>query len=232
MYKQFLAWVAVLALVAVGIVFGVPGSRYVVLGYLNHEQFHENLPASYYLQALKSPNKKAREDAAFALGVLGPEVRGTVPALGEALRNDDDPLVRINAALSLYKMGPNARDAIPALIRALADEIDLVRMDAALALSRMGPDARDAVPALIEALQRKDNRGYVLTFPRTIREQVAVTLGRIGPDAHDAVPALTAALSDDTPGMRDSAAQALEKIDPAALRKAAPDRPPARPSVN
>ena len=225
MYKRVLVWVAVLFLIGAAVVFGVPGSRVVVLGYLNHEPFHDNLPSSYYVQALKSPDKQARESAAFALGVMDPAGRGTVPALGEALR-DDDPLVRINAALSLYKLGPAAREALPALIRALTDEVDLVRMDAAMALSRFGPDAREAVPALVEALQRQENRGHVLTFPRSIREQMAATLGRIGPDAREAVPALCAALTDDQAAMRDTAAEALERIDPAALRKAAPDRAP------
>jgi HEAT repeat protein len=225
MYKRFLAWVAVLLLVAAAVVLGVPGSRYVVLGYLNNEPFHDNMPASYYVGALKSPDHQTRADAAFALGVLGGDGRGEVPALGEALK-DEDPIVRINAALSLYKLGPMARAALPALIRALADQVDLVRMDAALALSRLGPDARDAVPALIEALQRPENRGYVLTFPRSIREQMVATLGRIGPDAHEAVPVLTAALADEKVSMRDLAADALRKIDPAALEKAPSDRTP------
>jgi HEAT repeat protein len=225
MSKRFLAWVAVLLLVAAAVVLGVPGSRYLVLGYLNDEPFHDNMPASYYVGALKSSDRKTREHAAFALGVLGSNVRGEVPALGEALQ-DEDPVVRINAALSLYKLGPMARGALPALIRALADEVDLVRMDAAMALSRLGPDARDAVPALIEALQRPENRGHVLTFPRSIREQMVATLGRIGPDAQEAVPALTAALADEKVSMRDLAADALRRIDPAALEKAPPDRAP------
>jgi HEAT repeat protein len=225
MYKRLLGWVAIVVVLVAVIVFGVPGSRLVVMGYLNREPFHDNWPRSYYVQALKSPDNRARENAAFALGMMDADRQATVPALGDALR-DDDPLVRINAALSLYKLGPVARDAVPALIRALTDEIDLVRMDAAMALSRIGPDARDAVPTLIEGLQRAENRGHVLTFSRSIREQMAVTLGRIGPDAREAVPALCAALTDEQAAMRDSAAQALERIDPAALRKAAPDRAP------
>jgi HEAT repeat protein len=230
MYKRFLAWTAVLLVIVAGIVFAVPGSRYVVLGYLNNEPFHENLPRSYYVRALKSPDDKVRENAAFALGVLDADSRGSVPALAEAL-HDSDMFVRINAALSLYKLGPAAREALPALIRALTDEIDLVRMDAAMALSRLGPDAREAVPALIEALQRKENRGYVLTFPRSIREQMAATLGRIGPDAHDAVPVLTAALADEEATMRHSAAEALKEIEPEALRNAPAERP-TRPNID
>ena len=232
MFKRFLkwaalrlAWIAVLLLVAAAVVLGVPDSRYVVLGYLNNEPFQDNLPKSYYVQALKSPDTKTRRHAAFCLGVLGPEGRDTVPSLSAAL-DDKDPLVRINAALALYKFGPGAREALPALIRALADEVDLVRMDAAMSLARLGPDARAAVPALIAALQRKENRAYVLPFPRTIREQMVVTLGRIGPDAHAAVPALTAALTDEQASMRTSAAEALRRIDPAALEKAPPDPAP------
>jgi HEAT repeat protein len=225
MVKRLLVWGVVLVLIGAGVVLGVPGSRVMVLGYLNREPFHDNRPRSYYLQALKSPDTTSRQKAAFALGVMDPVGRGTVPALGDAL-GDDDPVVRINAALSLYKLGPAAREAVPALIRALADQVDLVRMDAAMALARIGPDAREAVPALVEALQRRENRGYVLTFPRSIREQMADALGRIGPDAHEAVPVLSAALADDQAAMRDTAAQALGRIDPEALRKAAPDRAP------
>jgi HEAT repeat protein len=210
-----LAWVAVLLLIAAAVVFGVPGSRYVVLGYLNNEPFYDNMPRTYYVQALKSPDTKTRRHAAFALGVLGPEGRGTVSGLIAALDDDKDPLVRINAALALYKFGPGAREALPAIIRALRDEVDLVRMDAAMSLARLGPDAREAVPALIEALPRKENRTQVLPFPRSIREQMVVALGKIGPDAHAAVPALTAALTDEQVSMRTSAAEALQRIDPA-----------------
>lgn len=219
MRKRFLAWVGLMLLAALAVVFVVPGSRNVTVGYLRREPVIDNLPESYYVQALKSPKWETRRQAAFALGTLGKDGRGAVRALAVAL-HDDEPRVRFNAALALFKIGPEggAEGAVPDLSEALDDDVPLVRMDAAMALFRLGPAARAAVPALVAAVQRRDNRTLApgIPFGHTIREQAALALGRIGPDAREAVPVLRQALADDEPNMRGSAAEALHLIDPTA----------------
>lgn len=47
-------------------------------------------------------------------GLLGPAAKDAVPALVEALK-DNDSAVRSYAASTLGKIGPAARDAVPAL---------------------------------------------------------------------------------------------------------------------
>jgi HEAT repeat protein len=220
MRKRFLAWVGILLAATLAVVLVVPGSRTLTLGYLKREPTIDNLPESYYVQAMRSPKWETRRDAVFALGTLGKDGRGAVAALAAAL-HDDEPRVRFNAALALFKIGPDggAAAAVGDLSEALDDDVPLVRMDAAMALCRIGPGARAAVPALIQALRRRDNRVLApgMPFGYTIREQAALALGRIGPGARDAVPDLREALSDEEPNMRGSAAAALRLIDPTAL---------------
>jgi HEAT repeat protein len=219
---RFLAWVAVMLLVAAGVIFTVPGSRYLALGYLRQEPFRDNMPASFYVRELQSPDPKTRQQAAKILGTIdGVQGRAVVPALARALTDDDDQ-VRVNAALALFKIGPDAGEAVPALIGALRDKDNRVRMDAAMALFKIGPDAREAVPALIAAMQAVENKTSVMNIGVSIRAEAAQALGRIGPDARAAVPALTVALRDDDPVMRTAATEALRRIDPEALDKAGP----------
>ena len=70
---------------------------------------------------------------ALSLGFIGPAAVEAVPALTQAL-DDEDWEVRETAALALNMIGPPAVKAVPALIQALADENDKVRTSAAWAL--------------------------------------------------------------------------------------------------
>ena len=54
------------------------------------------------------------QNAALALGQIGPDARDAVPALNEAL-GDSQWAVRRQAALALGRMGAEARAAIPGL---------------------------------------------------------------------------------------------------------------------
>jgi HEAT repeat protein len=213
MHKRLPLWLGTVALLAVVVLFAVPGSRSVLLGLLRSEPFEDNRPLSYWTGALKDPDPDTRRGAAFALSRIGRDAGPAVPALAEALK-DESPRVRFEAAFALYKIGPGARDAVPALCAALKDEEPLVRMDAALALSEVGPDACDAIPALIEAIKDPDNRRRAVTFPQTIRGEAIIAVGRIGPDARDALPVLREALDDEDWITRRAAAEALGKIDP------------------
>jgi HEAT repeats len=75
-----------------------------------------------------------RQRAAAALGGLGAEASPAVPALADAL-SDEDPGVRQSAAEALGRIGPDASPALPALTQALADPDAGVRENAALAVA-------------------------------------------------------------------------------------------------
>jgi HEAT repeat protein len=101
---------------------------------------------------------------------------------------------------------------VPHLIEALKDKDARVRAPAAIAFGAIGADAKAAVPVLIAALSTDPNND--------VRRLAADSLGLIGPDAKEAVPALLKALHADSRALRDSAAEALKRIDPRAAERA------------
>src|ERR1700745_855060 len=63
--------------------------------------------ASEWLEMLhQDPQPQRRRAALIALGILGPNVRGVVPGVGQALK-DADVEVRRGAAQLLAQMGPD-----------------------------------------------------------------------------------------------------------------------------
>src|SRR5262249_17511644 len=78
------------------------------------------------IEALQDGDFQIRNEAAVALGELGPEARESVPALTQALEGEAKYLHR-HAAAALGKIGPAAGAAVPALTRALKDNDEDVR---------------------------------------------------------------------------------------------------------
>jgi HEAT repeat protein len=76
----------------------------------------------------------SRRRAVGALGDLGADAVPAVPALAQALV-DENPFVRQEAAEALGGIGPGAAAAVPALIEALDDPDPGVRKSAAAALA-------------------------------------------------------------------------------------------------
>lgn len=150
------------------------------------------------LQAMQDP--KSRWMAVVALGEMGSAARDAIPALVDALE-DDDVAVRWDAAKALGKMGPAAASAVPALAAVIHEQSDaIVRQYAVAALGKIGPPAKAAVPALIGALKERASH---------LDEQAGDALVSIGPAA---VPALIEAMKDDDPQVRLKAASALTRI--------------------
>ena len=159
------------------------------------------------VQAMMDESVRVREAAANALVEIGPQAVDAVPALIQALRNEEeDSDLRQAASAALGAIGS---EAVPALVQALADEDEHVRWAAASALRDSGPDAVDAVPALVQALQDEHE---------DVRQAAASALGKIGPQA---VPALIEALGDGDAHVRQGASLALGLIGPEA-REAVP----------
>lgn len=95
------------------------------------------------IHALQPNDEGVRSRAAEALGQIGEPAKDAVPALIEAL--DDENQVRSNATKALGWIG---EPAVPALIQALGDENHYVRDNAADALGRIGtPEALKAIEA-------------------------------------------------------------------------------------
>ena len=75
---------------------------------------------------------RVRRNAAETLGRMGPEAKGAIPTLIQALRQDTEADVRGIAAWALGEMGLEAKTAIPALTYALEqDTNDNVRWNVA-----------------------------------------------------------------------------------------------------
>jgi HEAT repeat protein len=100
---------------------------------------------------------KVRWAAADALGRIGPGAKAAVPALLEALQ-DEQASLRALAAQALGEIGREggARAAVPALIKGLRDPERQARRQAAWALAKLGaagtPHAREAVKVLTDGL--------------------------------------------------------------------------------
>jgi HEAT repeat protein len=161
------------------------------------------------LRAMQDP--RSRWMAVVALGEMGATARDAVPALMEALE-DDDSAVRWDAAKALGKLGPAAARAVPALVAVLHEQSDaIVRQYAVAALGSMGAAARSAVPALIGSFKDQSSR---------LDEQASEALVSIGAPA---VPALVEAMKDDDPHVRLKAATTLTRIAGGAHPTAPPD---------
>src|ERR1700720_1050218 len=74
-----------------------------------------------WLAQLKGPDPAQRRQAIRELGARSGEAERVVPALTEALR-DENPYVRRDAATTLAKFGDGAKTAVPTLKEALKDK--------------------------------------------------------------------------------------------------------------
>jgi HEAT repeat protein len=154
------------------------------------------------------------QQAAEALGEMGPEARSAIPALTEVLKDPQFAPYRPYYALALLKIDRQAAKlAVPTLIEALEGKGPTARLSEPhasafrkQAVSALGPraaEAPDAIPALAHALADID---------AGVRQEAANALGEIGAHARPALPALRKALTDPDEGVRSEASRALKKI--------------------
>ena len=92
-----------------------------------------------WLVQLKGPGVTQRRQAIRELGERAGDAQRVVPALSEALR-DENQYVRRDAAVALAKFGDGARSAVPALKTALKDKDQNVRHSAAATLRKVSPE--------------------------------------------------------------------------------------------
>jgi HEAT repeat protein len=163
-------------------------------------------------EALKAKEAHVREQACLALSGFGGKAASAVPALVELALRDATPKVRSSAAEALGKIGPPA-DVFDRLGAALKDEDEQVRLSVALALWGKGKASlrADLVTVATAALKSQS---------ASIRKRAAVVLGEFGAEAREAVPALVEALRESDATVRQAAAAALRRVDPAAAARA------------
>jgi HEAT repeat protein len=160
------------------------------------------------IRTLQHEGMSARVAAAAGLGKYGEQAKAAIPALIDVLKRDDCWLVLERASDALKGLGPPAVEtATTALIEALKDQSKKVRRTTAFSLGMVDAEGK-SVPDLIRVLQEDAEAGYA----------AARALGAMGPRAKSAVPALVKALENKS--IHREAAEALQKIDPEAAKKA------------
>jgi len=166
----------------------------------------------FLIEALSSNDPSAREQAAWALGQIGPEAKSAIKPLIEALR-DDAKSVRENAALALGSFGADAAEAVSELVAVLRDDnpgSGNAKEFAAITLAAIGPPV---IPSLLELLDcdAEDTCGYA-----------AIALKELGPAGAEAVPGLLRHLSHESRFVRHSCVWALGAIGSAAFEAIEP----------
>jgi HEAT repeat protein len=152
--------------------------------------------AKYLIDVMQSDLPAVRVEAARALPQVSPSVDEAVPALAEALEDEDDEVVQA-AAESLATFGAAA---VNPLVGALKSERSLVRSSAATALGVIGTDAERATGTLLGLMGDPDAE---------VRSMAARTLGHVATNTTTAVQALVRALDDQDQDVRANAAWSI-----------------------
>jgi HEAT repeat protein len=183
---------------------------------------------SRLVSVFKKPGADRRAIGVERLAQLGPRAEAALPALIEALE-DEDPMVRYAVAGVLPRLVDRpCPEVVTALLKRMdADPEASVRLAAASALANISQLDPTVIPALIDLLDTPWNprKSYIhgqaqdalaeiglpavpamiqaMTEPKPLRYRGVMcpnALARIGPAAKDAVPVLIEAMKDKTPG--------------------------------
>jgi HEAT repeat protein len=161
---------------------------------------------------LADPEDYVREEAAAALGWLGPEAKEALPALEKAMKTTRG-IPRLAVAYAIARLDPAHANGLPVLVAALEDKNWEARAQATRDLAHFGAEARKAAAAALIA----QLKGPIAD----LRYEAARTLGQIGPD-RPIVEALAKALTDPSPRIVTEAAAALTLARPEDLKPALP----------
>ncbi len=189
------------------------------------------------VHGLTEKNANTRSIAAEALGQYFPKATETIPALIEALKDENadvcitiacilhefvgracvpalnralkhsNPAIRVAVADILLTFNASDFAAIAVAIDSLNEPSSTVREKAGQALERAGPAGEPGIKNLAKAVGDADSN---------VRKRAVSALSAIGPKAKEAVPVLIKALKDQDPDVRWRTAHALSKIGPAA----------------
>lgn len=146
-----------------------------------------------------------------AFNILGPQAQSALPELLAILsrcRTSDDRGFVIE---SISWIGPAAEPAIPALVNAARSGGQTECYFVCRALARIARQPEISVPFLTDQLSHPD---------RWPRQRAADALGNFTTNAISATPELVKLLDDPVTTVRETATNALRRIDPAAATKA------------
>lgn len=165
------------------------------------------------IPTLRDADARVRAASARALGEFGPKAVQAVAPLIARLKDDEKGadksslvFVRAAAARSLGRIGPSAKKAVPMLTALSNDAHFYTRMEAHIALWRIQRSVSEALPQLTADLPLVDEQS---------KWEIFEALAEMGSGAKDAVPAITPDLHSANPEVRQRAAEALWRIDPA-----------------
>ncbi|MCB9638555.1 MAG: HEAT repeat domain-containing protein [Myxococcales bacterium] len=144
-----------------------------------------------------------RNQAAIAIGLLGPQAEKAIPALIWALSK---PRTRRNAAWALGKIGPKAASALPTLLRYLSDRKVETRVTILEAIGSIGYSSDIIKSTLLNALSS--------TTPQ-IRQQALLSMSSLSPAPIELLPRILSHLL--SPQDRNAARKALRRFGLSAL---------------
>jgi HEAT repeat protein len=157
-------------------------------------------------------NREVGAAAAGALLRLDTENKDALRLLLAALKDHAQYRQCCEAADAVANVGPAAKEAAPALRDLMRSQYPVVQVCGAAALWRVPGDADPAQPLLLEALKQSSS----------VRDVAARKVGEVGPAARAAVPSLLELRNHPEAHLREIAADAVRKIDPAAATRAGP----------
>lgn len=158
------------------------------------------------VEALSDPNVVVRQNASFALGVLGRQGEAIVPVLLPVL-NQSDPIAKRHAVLALATAGPKSQAATKELDQLRADSSMPLRNAAIYALARVNPEMTVSQEASLECLTDEAPQ---------VRRWAAKTLASSKLTSREAVPPLVIAWVNETvDSEREKISVLLRKLSPA-----------------
>jgi HEAT repeat protein len=149
-----------------------------------NEQPSDDQGVSAHIEALQNGDPNQREEAAKALGEIGPDAKAAVPALVAAVTRDEESSVRKASGEALAAIGA---DAVPELLPFLNDSDSTVRWRSVHTLELLGPSAKDALPQIIKRLEDRDLR---------VRMEAVDALAAVDEGGDETIQALIDALKD------------------------------------
>jgi HEAT repeat protein len=111
------------------------------------------------IDIIKGSDKGDRQSAVQVLTQIGPSGRPAVPALIEALKNDQQDACRGFAAKALGNIGPDAKEALSLLRETCKAESRRLRMNSAEAILSIDPEEPSVEPVLFELIRSAKNSG-------------------------------------------------------------------------
>ena len=148
-----------------------------------------------------------RREVAVTLGRFGKLAKQAVPALADALADNDDG-VKAATAEALGRVGPESRAAAPALLKLAKSADKPLRRAVTFALGRIDADDKPPVAAaLVETLKAATEV--------ELRREAITSLGLLGETEGGVVAALATQLADPQADHRVLTVEALGKLGPA-----------------